>query len=799
MTAFYSFSMRSQVMTESDGEGDYRGLVLARNRKQRKAGGWQALGLDHAVFKAIEKKGYRQPTPIQRKAIPLIVDGKDVVAMSRTGSGKTAAFVVPMLQKLKRREVNGTRALLIAPTRELALQTFKFTKELGRFTGLRCAALVGGDSIEEQFGAIHEKPDIIIATPGRLLHLIIEMNLRLTTVQYLVFDEADRLFEMGFSEQLHEILKRLPDNRQTLLFSATLPKMLVDFAKAGLTDPVLVRLDVDEKISDRLSMIFLTCRTADKISAFLYLVRLAIANNEMTIVFCATMKHVEYLAAVAQRAAIDCVVLYSQLDAAARKINIERFRSKQCLLLIVTDVAARGVDIPLLDNAINFHFPPKAKLFVHRVGRVARAGKSGKSYSLISADELPYLADLFLFLGRPLNFAKPDSIYREDEPLVGVFTDDLVELESDFLRAIHDNCEEMADLRKKSENAMSKYSRTRPQPSAESVRRTKTELREAFAAASPHPILRRDAAPVEDARMNFLQELHSFKPHTTIFEVQSGNKSQPAAIMKKKRKAHQKFVKEHVSVHLNVDSCPTSDDCSANKNTLNDAVQNTFHEVIRSSKFVSQKDDSLKRRKRSQSRKADELERERRNHFIAYAPADAASERALAVDRGFDAEARANAVDICADDITEMYKQQKRKKWDRKRKRFVGESGEDAAKKKIRTEDGSSIPASYKSGRYEKWYSKQKIRYRDNEIGGEEAGEEHSVQQSGSSHRRRKRGGIPREKGIQGGRSELRNPEQILKIRRKKDSIRAYQAHRREQNLKKKGALAGERRIVRRR
>ncbi|VDM46071.1 unnamed protein product [Toxocara canis] len=515
-------------MAESDGEGDYGGLVAARNRKHRKAGGWQALGLDHAVFKAIERKGYRQPTPIQRKAIPLIIDGKDVVAMSRTGSGKTAAFVVPMLQKLKRREMNGTRALLIAPTRELTMQTFKVVKELGRFTGLRCAVLVGGDSIEEQFSAVHEKPDIIIATPGRLLHLMMEMNLKLSAVQYLVFDEADRLFEMGFSEQLHEIFRRLPENRQTLLFSATLPKMLVDFAKAGLTDPMLVRLDVDEKISENLSMIFLTCRATDKISAFLYLVRLAVANNEMTVVFCATMKHVEYLAAIAQRAGIDCVVLYSQLDAVARKINIERFRNKQCSLLIVTDVAARGVDIPLLDIAINFHFPSKAKLFVHRVGRVARAGKKGRSYSLVSADELPYLADLFLFLGRPLNFAESHSAYKEgtgvcarnliifpeDEPLVGVFPDELIELETDFLKGVHDNYEEMIELRQKAENAMSKYTRTRPPPSAESVRRTKTGLREAFAAASSHPILKRDTAPDEQARLNLLQELRNFKPHT---------------------------------------------------------------------------------------------------------------------------------------------------------------------------------------------------------------------------------------------------------------------------------------------
>ncbi|VDL65497.1 unnamed protein product, partial [Nippostrongylus brasiliensis] len=220
-----------------DEDQDYSQLQSERNRKQKKAGGWQAMGLDHTVFKGIEKKGFKQPTPIQRKTIPCILDGKDVVAMSRTGSGKTAAFVIPMLQRLKRRDTKGIRALLVSPTRELALQTFKVVKELGRFTGLRCAILVGGDAIEDQFSTIHENPDVLIATPGRLLHVIVEMDLRLCSVQYVVFDEADRLFEMGFQDQLTETLKRIPESRQTLLFSATLPKMLVDFAKAGLSDP----------------------------------------------------------------------------------------------------------------------------------------------------------------------------------------------------------------------------------------------------------------------------------------------------------------------------------------------------------------------------------------------------------------------------------------------------------------------------------------------------------------------------------------------------------------------------------
>ncbi|KJH41203.1 DEAD/DEAH box helicase [Dictyocaulus viviparus] len=277
-----------------DEERSYSIFQFEKNRKQKKAGGWQSMGLDYTVYKGIEKKGFKYPTPIQRKTIPSILDGRDVVAMSRTGSGKTAAFVIPILQRLKTRDTKGIRALLVSPTRELALQTFNVVKKLACFTGLRCAIIIGGDAIEDQFSTIHENPDILIATPGRLLHIIVEMNLRLTFIQFVVFDEADRLFEMGFKDHIQETLKRIPECRQTLLFSATLPKVLVDFAKAGLVDPLLVRLDLDEKISHRLSMVFATCRAEEKVAVLLHLCRKLNAENNKTVVFCATMKHVEW-------------------------------------------------------------------------------------------------------------------------------------------------------------------------------------------------------------------------------------------------------------------------------------------------------------------------------------------------------------------------------------------------------------------------------------------------------------------------------------------------------------------------
>uniref|UniRef100_H2ZC87 RNA helicase n=1 Tax=Ciona savignyi TaxID=51511 RepID=H2ZC87_CIOSA len=327
-------------------------------------------GLSHSVFKGVIRKGYKVPTPIQRKCIPLILSDKDVVAMARTGSGKTAAFLIPMFEKLQVTQSGaGARALLLSPTRELALQTFKFVKELGKYTSLRTACILGGDSMSEQFSAMHENPDVIIATPGRLMHVLVEMELRLSNMHYVVFDEADRLFELGFQEHLREILRRLPEDRQTLLFSATLPKQLVEFAKAGLNDPTLVRLDLDSKLSDQLKVFsarffyyyvkyFSNLNVYKDPSNFFGHKYICNTGCKMFFFFVKQLMNNTF-----------CSYVYSSLDQTARKINIAKFRNKKTMVLIVTDVAARGLDIPMLDNVVNYSFPAKSKLFVHRVGK----------------------------------------------------------------------------------------------------------------------------------------------------------------------------------------------------------------------------------------------------------------------------------------------------------------------------------------------------------------------------------------------------------------------------------------------
>ena len=256
----------------------------------------------------------------------------------------------------------------------------------------------------------------MIATPGRLLHVVVEMELDMSTIEYIVFDEADRLFELGFTEQLNELLGRLPATRQTVLFSATLPKLLVDFARAGLQDPTLIRLDVDTKLSENLKMQFFGCRKVDKHALLLFLLRNVIEPGKQTVVFVSTKHHVEYLAELLKAEKIDCTFSFGALDQTARKINVAKFRANKTSVLLVTDVAARGIDIPLLDYVINFDFPAKPKLFVHRVGRVARAGRSGTAFNLVSNDEIAHMLDLHLFLGRGLQTADPKTaLYGGDD------------------------------------------------------------------------------------------------------------------------------------------------------------------------------------------------------------------------------------------------------------------------------------------------------------------------------------------------------------------------------------------------
>ncbi|XP_054614026.1 ATP-dependent RNA helicase DDX54 [Dunckerocampus dactyliophorus] len=767
----------------SDVEPDTRELVRAQNKKKKKSGGFQSMGLCYPVFKGVMKKGYKVPTPIQRKTIPVILDGKDIVAMARTGSGKTAAFLVPMFEKLKAPQAQtGARALILTPTRELALQTMKFTKELGKFTRLKTALILGGDRMEDQFAALHENPDIIIGTPGRLMHVIQEMNLKLQNVEYVVFDEADRLFEMGFAEQVQEIIRRLPDTRQTLLFSATLPKLLVEFARAGLTEPVLIRLDVDSKLSDQIKLSFFHLRVDDKPALLLHLLRNVVKPQEQTVVFVATKHHVEYLKELLLSEGVECAYIYSALDQTARKINIGKFVHRKAMVLIVTDVAARGIDIPLLDNVINYNFPSKSKLFLHRVGRVGRAGRSGTAYSMVCPDEMAFVYDLHLFLGRPVQLAT--SAHTPD--LDGVFgrvPQSILDDEGGNLITTHSNLMDLQNLHRISENAYKQYLKSRPNPSAESIRRVKNMDLSCMAV---HPLLGSGLEKTEFERLQIVDAIKGYKSKATIFEINSSCKTPASEVMRAKRSKDSRLVDKfsrdreslaaqgHLHQTSNIPACEeASETCKDD-----DALQEVFSEVVGGKRKGHQDGgENCPKDKRGRQTGKDE------EYYIPYRPKDFNSERGLSLageGSAFEKQASSAVLDLMGDEGDRLNQHKKIMKWDRKRKRFIMETGKGDQKKKIKLDGGQVISnKKNKKNFYEEW----KKRYRIDDGGSGSDGEGGAAAGGGGRKPPRGRGrGRPSSSGPQrtssgrAVRSELKSSQQILKQRKKREKHQFLQS-----------------------
>nr|XP_057920316.1 ATP-dependent RNA helicase DDX54 [Doryrhamphus excisus] len=765
----------------SDVEPDTRELVRAQNKKKKKSGGFQSMGLCYPVFKGVMKKGYKVPTPIQRKTIPVILDGKDIVAMARTGSGKTAAFLVPMFERLKAPQAQtGARALILTPTRELALQTMKFTKELGRFTRLKTALILGGDRMEDQFAALHENPDIIIGTPGRLMHVIQEMNLKLQNVEYVVFDEADRLFEMGFAEQLQEIIRRLPDTRQTLLFSATLPKLLVEFARAGLTEPVLIRLDVDSKLSDQIKLSFFHLRVDDKPALLLHLLRNVVKPQEQTVVFVATKHHVEYLKELLSSEGVECAYIYSALDQTARKINIGKFVHRKAMVLLVTDVAARGIDIPLLDNVINYNFPSKSKLFLHRVGRVGRAGRSGTAYSMVCADEMAFVYDLHLFLGRPVHLAT----LEHTPDLDGVFgrvPQSILDDEGGNLITAHSNSMDLQNLHRISENAYKQYLKSRPNPSAESIRRVKNMDVSCMAV---HPLLGSGLEKTEFERLQIVDAIKGYKTKATIFEINSSCKTLASEVMRAKRSKDSRLVdkfsrdRENLAAEgrLHQTNDIAADEEASETCKDDDALQEVFSEVV-GGKRKCHENGGENRPKNKRGRQTGKDE----EYYIPYRPKDFNSERGLSLSgegSAFEKQASSAVLDLMGDEGDRLNQHKKIMRWDRKRKRFIMETGKGDEKKKIKLDGGQVINnKKNKKNFYEEW----KKRYRVDDGGSGSDGEGGAGGGGRKPVRGRGRGrpsssGPQRSSSGKAVRSELKSSQQILKQRKKREKHQFLQS-----------------------
>ncbi|KAL7752368.1 ATP-dependent RNA helicase dbp10 [Sorochytrium milnesiophthora] len=736
--------------SDSDDNAFIAGAHLQAARKKSKSGGFQSMGLQHATLKAITHMGYKVPTPIQRKAVPLILEGKDVVGMARTGSGKTAAFLVPMIEKLKTHTpVVGVRAVVLSPSRELALQTTKFCKSLAKYSDLRITSLVGGDSMDDQFGAMAGNPDILIATPGRLLHLLVEMNLDLRLVEYVVFDEADRLFELGFSVQLHEIVHRMPppENRQTVLFSATLPKVLVDFAKAGLkADPVLVRLDAETKISQDLEMAFFTMKPVEKEGALLFLLREIIktpykadvartgnhktgahGQSTQTIIFVSTKHHVEYLNSLLSEQGYAVSYIYGALEQSNRNFQLQQFRNGQTHLLIVTDVAARGIDIPILENVVNWDFTSQSKVFVHRVGRVARAGRRGWAWSFVTSDELPYLLDLQLFLGRELAYTSSAETARKEydytrDMVVGAMPYHLMENDLELVKTRLVEDVNAQGQHRTAANGYKLYLKSRPAASTESYKRTKSLMQTSPFGQGIHPLLVRHLPAQDTERVDLLKQLAHFRPGETVFEVgKRGLKSAEAQLMKQRRATLGGTIakaKDEQAKAIETERLRAAKHAEAGDGSLEMADETTLTSSFVVNTAAAARGSKTKRKRTEATGDSGSAKRTKRttfvdpNYYMPYLPADYNTERGYSMKGTTSlAEGAQKAVlDLTGDDENVLRHKKGRLTWDARRKDFKRETVGADNRKLIKGESGVKLPASLKSDRFDQWRSKNKLR-----------------------------------------------------------------------------------------
>lgn len=486
-------------------------------RKSKSSGGFQSMGLNKAALVGVLKMGYRVPTPIQRKAIPAVMSGNDVIAMARTGSGKTAAYLVPIINKLESHSADGVRALIICPTRELALQTIKVFNELSRLTDLKASLIMGGNKLSDQFDNLDSHPDIIVATPGRLTFILEGANVSTRCVEIVCFDEADLMFESGFSEQVSDIMRILPPTRQILLFSATLPASLATFLKKTLKRPEIIRLDTEERLSPDLDNVFYHVHEQDKEGTLLYILLDKCQDDEQTIVFCATRHEVEYLAQVLKKFKIEASVLYGKADQQEREMNLRKFRKAETHVMLVTDVAARGVDIPSLNNVINYDFPSTPKLYIHRCGRVARAGRMGTCFNMVQTDEVGYLMDLQVFALENKDVRFGDIPRKYVDSYIGQL--------SSILKIDYD----LQYMKKGAEDSMVMYRKSKPLASGDGVTKAK-----ALVIDKVHPDYKTEASEDEDAKEKMLQSIKSYRPKATVFEIDSTRLTQQAADIARK-------------------------------------------------------------------------------------------------------------------------------------------------------------------------------------------------------------------------------------------------------------------------
>ncbi len=364
---------------------------------------FESLGLSEAILKAISKKGYTKPSAIQEKAIPSILQGRDVLASAQTGTGKTAGFTLPIVHSLstqnkwKRRPI---RALILTPTRELAAQVYENVREYSEFVDIKSAVIFGGVKPKPQITTLRRGVDVLVATPGRLLDLISQDALSLSKIEVLVLDEADRMLDMGFLRDIKKILALVPNERQNLLFSATFSKDIKALANTFMKNPIEVESAPQNTTAERVKQTFYNVNKGDKALAITGMIKTG--NWSQVLVFTRTKHGANKLAEKLAKSGVTAAAIHGNKSQAARTKALDGFKKNNIRVLVATDIAARGLDIPLLPHVINYELPNIPEDYVHRIGRTGRAGASGEAISLVCGEEFKFAFDIEKLLGLKL-------------------------------------------------------------------------------------------------------------------------------------------------------------------------------------------------------------------------------------------------------------------------------------------------------------------------------------------------------------------------------------------------------------
>ena len=377
------------------------------------------LKIKETILEGIQELGFITPFPIQSQAIPLLLDGNDVIGQAHTGTGKTAAFGIPMLEHVT--NGGGVQGLVIAPTRELAIQITNELKRIGKFTKIKIATVYGGQGIGIQLDALRRKPEIIVATPGRLIDHLNQGTIRTNDIKYVVLDEADVMLDMGFIEDIEYVLERIPENRITSLFSATMPIDIIRLAEKYLNKPKSILIDSDDLSGEGIEQSFLVIKDREKQK---YLTKFINENRKgQTIVFCSTKIRTRNVTRELQKAKFHVVAIEGDMSQNKREHSMEKFRKNSVDILVATDVAARGIDVPRVALVVNYDVPNQDMVYFHRIGRTARAGAKGNAVTLVSYSSIADwkiikkqiksdLEDLNKKLGIEINI--PDPLKRDN-------------------------------------------------------------------------------------------------------------------------------------------------------------------------------------------------------------------------------------------------------------------------------------------------------------------------------------------------------------------------------------------------